>query len=67
MRPIHERMPVILDPKDYGAWLGEIDTAPVKLGSMLVPPPATSMEAFPIRTLVNNPRNDTPECIVPDR
>jgi len=65
MRPIHQRMPVIVDPKDYRAWLGEDEVAPVKLGSMLVPPPDTNMEAFPIRTVVNSPRNDSPECIVP--
>lgn len=67
MRPIHERMPVILDPKDYGPWLGEVDVAPIKLGAMLAPPPDAKMETFPIRKLVNSPRNDTPECIVPDR
>ena len=67
MRPIHERMPVILDPRDYGAWLGEVEVAPVKLAAMLAPPPDAKIEAYPVRTLVNSPRNDTPECIAPVR
>ena len=43
--PIHDRMPAILDPADYGGWLGEGPTEPVRLLAMLKPFPAEAMEA----------------------
>jgi putative SOS response-associated peptidase YedK len=38
--PIHDRMPVIVDPANYGKWLGEEPTDPVRLLSLLKPFPA---------------------------
>ena len=54
--PIHDRMPVILDPADYDAWLESPDTAiPIAL---IQPYPAKRMSAYPVSTRVNSPRND---------
>jgi putative SOS response-associated peptidase YedK len=54
--PIHDRMPVILDPADYDAWLESPDTAiPMAL---IQPYPARRMSAYPVSTRVNSPRND---------
>lgn len=54
--PIHDRMPVILDPADYDAWLESQDTTiPMAL---LQPYPAKRMSAYPVSTRVNSPRND---------
>lgn len=54
--PIHDRMPVILDPADYDAWLESPDTAiPMAL---IQPYPANRMSAYPVSTRVNSPRND---------
>lgn len=65
MEPIHHRMPVILDPKDYFFWLDHAMQDPQPLGGLLKPYPAEEMEAFPIGSLVNNPRNESALCLQP--
>jgi putative SOS response-associated peptidase YedK len=62
---IHNRMPVILAPEAYDVWLDPAEQSPDRLDAWLKPYPATEMTAFPVSTLVNNPRNDAPECILP--
>jgi len=64
VRPIHERMPVILGPEDYGSWLGE-HGAPsrTKLAILLRPYPAELMRAYPVSREVNSPANDSPELL----
>ncbi len=67
MRPIHHRMPVILSPCDYEAWL---DVACVECGQLahrLRPFPGDAMRADPIGTYVNRPDNEGPQCIEPER
>ena len=64
MKPIHDRMPVILDPADWDSWLNP-DTDLETLQSLLVPAPASDLEAYPISTRVNNVRNDGPELLDP--
>jgi putative SOS response-associated peptidase YedK len=63
--PIHDRMPVILGPEDYGVWLtpGRPDDA--ALASCLKPYPPEPMEAYEVSRLVNDPRSDSPEYIRP--
>ncbi len=39
--PIHNRRPVILDPADFPAWLGETPAAPEQLQALLRPFPGT--------------------------
>jgi putative SOS response-associated peptidase YedK len=63
--PIHDRMPVILDPESYARWLGEEPTEPVRLLGMLKPFPAERMEAFPVGPRVGNVKNDDPALIEP--
>lgn len=67
VRPIHDRMPVILDPADYETWLNPTRD-PEALRALLKPYPAPAMIAWKIGTRVNNPRNDDPACLeaVPD-
>jgi putative SOS response-associated peptidase YedK len=65
MAPIHNRMPVILPPESYNRWLIP-DEQPVKvLQPLLKPFPSEFMTAYPVSTYVNNPRNDSQQCIVP--
>lgn len=64
MAPIHNRMPVIIEPEDFGLWL-EPGPNPEQALHLLRPFPADKMAAYPVSTAVNNPRNDTPECIQP--
>ncbi len=62
VRPIHDRMPVILPPESYGAWLG----AEVRgLAGLLRPYPDESMTVARVGTAVNRAANDTPECLAP--
>lgn len=63
--PIHNRMPVILPPAAYADWLDPAERDPAGLQSLLQPYPAEAMTAHPVSRAVNNPRNDTPECITP--
>ncbi len=67
LRPIHARMPVILDPADYALWLGEGLGAGVGLRSLLKPFPAEAMVAYPVSRRVNNPQNDDAQCVEPLR
>src|SRR5512135_2638947 len=55
--PIHDRMPVIVAPEDYGKWLGEDEADPVRLLQMLKPFPAEAMVAFPVDARVGNVKN----------
>lgn len=62
--PIHNRMPVIIEEEDYDLWLHPEPNPELGL-HLLRPYPAEKMTAYPVSTLVNNPRNETPECIQP--
>jgi putative SOS response-associated peptidase YedK len=65
LQPIHERMPVILEPKDYDLWLDSQVEAPQILQQLLRSYPVSAMTAYAVSTLVNNPRHNSSECIVP--
>jgi putative SOS response-associated peptidase YedK len=59
---MHDRMPVILSPNDYMEWLDPQSKEPEKL---LTPFQASEMSAIPVNPIVNNARNEGPECIEP--
>jgi putative SOS response-associated peptidase YedK len=63
MTPIHDRMPVIVAPADYAAWLDPGTPAPV--AQALIRPWEGPMHAFPVSTYVNAPRNEGPACSAP--
>jgi len=65
IQPIHNRMPVILKPETYATWLLSGETTNEKLKSLLTPYDYELMTAHPVSRLVNNPRNDNPDCIKP--
>jgi putative SOS response-associated peptidase YedK len=65
IKPIHNRMPVILPESAYDQWLTLGEVAPQELSPLLLPFDADQMEAFPVSRLVNNPRNESPNCIIP--
>jgi putative SOS response-associated peptidase YedK len=60
MAPIHDRMPVIAPPEDYGAWL---DPRKHEAQEFIVSHPAARMEAYPVSKAVSNARNEGPELI----
>ena len=63
LRPIHNRMPVMLTNDDARRWLA-VDQISHAL-SLLKPYPADAMEGYDVPPLVNDPRNDSPECVGP--
>lgn len=60
---LHDRMPVILPPSDYARWLDPGPVDPAILLEMLRAYPADQIEMEPVSTTVNNPRNETPQCL----
>ena len=62
---LHDRMPVILPAEACGPWLGEDSASPAELLALLKPYPPEAMCAYPVRPVVDSPKNDTPECIAP--
>jgi len=61
--PIHNRMPVILPPAAWAAWLGEEAAGKDDLLALLRPYPSEKVRAFPISTRVNSPKNDAPDLL----
>jgi putative SOS response-associated peptidase YedK len=62
---IHDRMPVILPPSAWDAWLDpELDDLDV-LGKLLVPAPASLLTVHPVGFDVNNVRNNDPHLVDP--
>lgn len=63
VREIHDRMPVIIRQEQYDKWLAP-DTPKQKLLSFLDPFPGDKMVAFRVGYGVNNPGNDTSDCLI---
>ena len=55
MAPIHDRMPVIIAPADYAAWL---DASIADAERLLAPARSSGMRAYPVSSRVNTPAND---------
>ena len=63
MKPIHERMPVIIPKRDEDVWLDPATEDQGLLLKLLKPYPAEEMEAYPVSKRVNSPKNNTAACI----
>ena len=63
MEPLHDRMPVILQPDDYETWLDPTFEDHNHLQTLLRPFAPEEMQHWPVATIVNRPANDQPECI----
>jgi putative SOS response-associated peptidase YedK len=62
MQSVHDRMPVILSPQSYDLWLDPAAPA-AKLQSLLHPYAAQEMQSYPVSSLVNSVKNESPECV----
>ncbi|HEY8521001.1 MAG TPA: SOS response-associated peptidase [Gammaproteobacteria bacterium] len=60
---IHDRMPLVLDPAHYAAWL---DPRTENARALLRPFDPTRMAAYPVSTRVNDPKNDDPQVLEPE-
>jgi len=65
MAEYHDRMPVIVDPKDYDLWLDPEVQDLAKLEPLLRPCPSDEMEVYPVSRLVNDPKHEDPKCVEP--
>ncbi|WP_030876400.1 SOS response-associated peptidase [Streptomyces sp. NRRL S-1868] len=60
---IHPRMPLMLPPERWDAWLDPGRTDRDELCELLAPPPQGLMRAHPVSTDVSNVRNNGPELV----
>jgi putative SOS response-associated peptidase YedK len=63
LRPIHDRMPAILDGDHFDSWLDM--KAPLTDVKALLRPFPGAMTLFPVSSRVNAVRNDDPDCLAP--
>jgi putative SOS response-associated peptidase YedK len=65
LKPVHDRMPVILHREDYEEWLDKNVKDTARLEKVLAPYPADEMISHAVSRSVNVPDNDSAELIVP--
>jgi putative SOS response-associated peptidase YedK len=65
MRPLHDRMPVILPPSRWDEWLDPANDDLEALGRLLVPAPADLLTLHPVSSEVNNVRNEGAHLLDP--
>jgi putative SOS response-associated peptidase YedK len=64
MQPIHDRMPVVLDPADWAAWL-DPSTDAGTVDKLMKAAPSEWFEVFPVSTRVNKATNEGPDLLTP--
>jgi putative SOS response-associated peptidase YedK len=62
---LHDRMPVVLSRESWDRWLDPEFGDEEGLRSLLVPPSSEGMTQHAVSTLVNDVKNNYPECILP--
>ncbi len=62
---LHNRMPVVLPPEAWPAWLGEEPAEPPQLKALLAPYPSDEMIAWPVSPRVGNVKNNDPGLVEP--
>jgi putative SOS response-associated peptidase YedK len=65
MRPIHDRMPVIIPPDAYSLWLDPEQRDPAKLAHLLKPYAGEKLAVHPVGSTVNDASHDDPLCVAP--
>lgn len=65
LRPLHDRMPVIVAPENFDLWLDPKVNDAAMLQPLLVPHAVDGFEAFPVSRNVNSPAHDAADCIAP--
>jgi putative SOS response-associated peptidase YedK len=62
---IHDRMPMLVEPADYAAWLDPGRSDPDDLHRLLVPASPDRLEAYAVSTQVNDVRTNGPQLLDP--
>lgn len=60
MKPIHHRMPVIIDQNQFHRWFDNADPQ-----DLLIPYPKGKLHAYAVSKFVNTPTNNGPNCVDP--
>jgi len=63
MAPIHDRMPVILQPEAQDIWLRPEPQEAATLQPLLMPDEASPLELWEVSRVVNSPTNDVAACV----
>ena len=63
MQPLHHRMPVILPPEHYTAWLDPAESDTEHLRALIKQVPGERMAFYPVSRRVNAPAHDDPSLI----
>lgn len=64
MRPVHDRMPVMLAPRAWDDWLDPASDLDF-VASLMVPAPESLLTMYPVTTAVNSVRNRGAELLEP--
>lgn len=67
MKPLHDRMLVILDPRGYERWLDPDNQDTAGLKALLSPAPEDWLTEWQVSRQLNNPRHEGPNCSAPTR
>jgi len=62
---LHNRMPVVLAPEAWSAWLGEEPAHEALLKALLAPYPSDQMICWPVSARVGNVKNNDPGLVEP--
>jgi putative SOS response-associated peptidase YedK len=65
LAPLHDRMPAVLPPAAWDAWLDPANDDVESLQRLLVPAPGAEFEVWPVTTRVNRVANEGPELLEP--
>ena len=63
LRPVHDRMPVIIDHEFFEPWLDPKMQDVKALQALLKPYPSKRLEAYAVSQKVNKPQNEGPELV----
>lgn len=64
LKPVHDRMPVIIKPDNYDEWLDPKIKDAERLEKLLKPYPAVEMDSHTVSRAVNSPTSDSPDLII---
>jgi putative SOS response-associated peptidase YedK len=65
VRPIHDRMPVVLSPSDWDEWVDRSNTDTRALSRLLVPSDPRALEMFEVSPRVNSVKNNDDDLVLP--
>ena len=65
LKPLHHREPVVIEKKNFEAWLETGETSADILTPLLSAPKKGTWRTYPVSKAVNSPRNEGADLIEP--